>query len=155
MIGDEHGKDALDWHEIDMDRKMWTVPASRMKNKKLHLVPLSTAAFAILEAQGPKSEGPVFPGLFKHHKHRMTKSMRWQPSTTPGKQATLHGFRSSFTTWTEATGRSERIAQLCLSHRKKNEADQPMDPVSLAYARHDYVEERAALLQDWSEYLSA
>ena len=78
-----------------------------------------------------------------------------QPSTTSGKQATLHGFRSSFTTWTEATGRSERIAQLCLSHQKKNEADQPMDPVSLAYARHDYMEERATLLQDWSDYLSA
>jgi integrase len=155
VIGDEDGKDALDWREIDMDQKMWTVPASRMKNKKPHLVPLSTAALAILEARGPKSEGRVFNGLFKHHKHRMTKSMRGQPSTTYGKRATLHGFRSSFTTWTEATGRSERIAQLCLSHRKKNEADQPMDPVSLAYARHDYIEERATLLQDWSDYLAA
>jgi hypothetical protein len=27
--------------------------------------------------------------------------------------------------------------------------------VSVAYARHDYVEERATLLQDWSDYLAA
>jgi len=52
------------WGEIDLDAKIWTVPAHRMKADKTHRVPLSDAAIALLVAL-PRIEGCalVFPGI--------------------------------------------------------------------------------------------
>jgi len=41
----------MTFDEIDLDRRMWTIPAERMKAEKEHRVPLSDAAVAILKAQ--------------------------------------------------------------------------------------------------------
>lgn len=51
------------WREIDMDAALWTVPADRIKGGKLHRVPLSLSAVAILKAQLKalgKAEADVF-----------------------------------------------------------------------------------------------
>jgi integrase len=37
------------WAEIDLDAKLWTIPAERMKAKREHIVPLSPQALEILE----------------------------------------------------------------------------------------------------------
>lgn len=37
------------WNEIDLEAKLWTIPASRMKVGKEHVVPLSAAAIDVLE----------------------------------------------------------------------------------------------------------
>jgi integrase len=37
-----------EWSEVDIDKKVWTIPAERMKNARPHRVPLSTPALAIL-----------------------------------------------------------------------------------------------------------
>src|SRR5215469_13226500 len=41
------------WGEIDTDRKVWTVPAKRMKADREHRVPLSGPALALLEKLRP------------------------------------------------------------------------------------------------------
>jgi integrase len=38
------------WHEFDLERRIWTVPASRMKNNAPHVVPLSDEAIALLRS---------------------------------------------------------------------------------------------------------
>jgi integrase len=38
----------MNWPEIDLDKKIWTVPADRMKAGREHRVPLSLPAVAIL-----------------------------------------------------------------------------------------------------------
>ena len=38
------------WSEIDLKKKIWTVPPERFKSNASHLVPLSDAAIAIIEA---------------------------------------------------------------------------------------------------------
>ncbi|MDE2342597.1 MAG: tyrosine-type recombinase/integrase, partial [Betaproteobacteria bacterium] len=53
------------WAEIDLENKVWTVPAERMKAKKEHRVPLSAQALAVLkQAEALRVEGTeyVFPG---------------------------------------------------------------------------------------------
>jgi integrase len=49
------------WAEIDLAEKVWTIPASRMKAKKEHRVPLSERAVAILREM-PREADFVFPG---------------------------------------------------------------------------------------------
>jgi integrase len=39
------------WAEVDFDRRLWTLPPERMKSAKQHVVPLSTAALAVLDRQ--------------------------------------------------------------------------------------------------------
>src|SRR5215475_9554804 len=51
----------MQWREVDLAGKLWTVPAERMKGEREHRVPLSAPAIAILKATGPKVQGLVFP----------------------------------------------------------------------------------------------
>ena len=51
------------WSEIDKDKKIWTVPATRMKAGREHRVPLSVRAFAIVEQMAEAKQGDfVFAG---------------------------------------------------------------------------------------------
>ena len=51
---------SLDWSELDMDARLWHLPAERAKNDHAHIVPLNELAIAELTALGPKSKGLVF-----------------------------------------------------------------------------------------------
>jgi integrase len=51
------------WTEVDLDGKLWTVPADRMKAGREHRVPLSARAIAILKKLNEVRQGEfVFPG---------------------------------------------------------------------------------------------
>jgi integrase len=51
------------WDEIDLNKKLRTIPASRMKNNRKHVAPLSLLALAVLERQSKVRAGDaVFPG---------------------------------------------------------------------------------------------
>ena len=51
------------WDEIDLENKIWTVPASRMKAGREHRVPMSTAALAVVERlKAIRQNDFVFPG---------------------------------------------------------------------------------------------
>ena len=54
------------WDEIDLDDKVWTIPASRMKGKREHRVPLSDRAVEALREARKLSRGDlIFPGARK------------------------------------------------------------------------------------------
>src|ERR1700721_733346 len=51
------------WSEVDLDKKIWTVPADRMKAGREHRVPLSSGAVSILKLLAKVKAGEVvFPG---------------------------------------------------------------------------------------------
>jgi integrase len=130
------------WAEIDLDAKVWTVPASRMKAKVEHRVPLSGRALAIIETIGNYRSGDfVFPG------HRLgcpigaTSVRKECPSG-----GTIHGFRSSFRDWAgEKTSFPREAAEQCLAHSIGDATEQ-------AYRRGDALEKRRALMEAWSSY---
>jgi integrase len=67
----------LQWTEVDLDRKIWTVPAQRMKAGREHRVPLSPRAIAILSRlQALKTGGFVFPGQARN-KPLSNMAMEW------------------------------------------------------------------------------
>ena len=135
------------WDEIELDAGVWTVPATRMKAKRDHRVPLSARAVTILaEAQG-RSDGTglVFPNPRGKPLSDMTLSKLVKEL---GIQAVPHGFRSSFRDWAaEQTSTPREVAEAALAHTVRN-------PTEAAYARSDLFDRRRRLMNDWASYLN-
>ena len=138
------------WAEIDMDAKVWTVPAERMKAGKEHRVPLSDAAIKLLEAM-PHIEGTdlVFPAprggqLSDMALTALTRRMNFRDDA--GRLCVPHGFRSTFRDWVfERTDYPRDLAEAALAHALENK-------VEAAYRRGDALERRRALMQAWANY---
>ena len=91
------------WDEIDLDAKLWTVPAERMKAGRTHRVPLTDRALEILaelKFLRPSKAGTayVFPG---YRRERPLSNMAFkQLLVRMGETGFVpHGFRSSFRDW--------------------------------------------------------
>jgi integrase len=139
------------WSEIDRDKAEWRVPASRMKMRREHLVPLSTQALKILEEQWDVSgEGDlVFPGM-RAGRPLSDAAMNIclkQTLMVSGDVHTVHGFRSSFSTLMNELGEFDpAVIELQLSHAKK-------DKIAGIYDRSQRVPDRIKLMQRWADYI--
>lgn len=135
------------WDEIDLGRKVWTVPAQRMKAKVEHVVPLSSGAVEVLQsAENLKSGELVFPGMKPGRP--MSDMTMSKLVKSLGFQTDVHGFRTSFRVWVqEMTSTPLEVAEKALAHttRDKNIA---------AYARSDLFEKRRELMEAWDRFLN-
>ncbi len=133
------------WEEMDLDKKVWTIPAARMKAAREHRVPLSTRAVEIIEEMRAKStEGYVFPGP-KPNEPLSTMAMAMLLRRMKAK-ITVHGFRSSFRDWgSETTGFPHEVCEMALAHAIANKAE-------AAYRRGDLFEKRRKLMAAWAGY---
>jgi integrase len=129
------------WSEIE-DR-VWTIPAARMKAGKEHRVPLSDAAMQILEAL-PRESDYVFPGV---HKGSPISAMAMADVLRRSRKETVHGFRSTFRDWAaeRATGVANHIIEMALAHAAGS-------AVERAYRRSDLLEQRARLMAAWATF---
>jgi integrase len=137
-----------DWQEIDIDDATWTVPASRMKRKVEHRVPLSLRALELLEAMRPVTVGTglVFPGDKAGEPLSDAALLKTVNRYAP--KYTVHGFRSSFRDWAEErTNFTRAVCEQALSHGLK-------DKTEAAYNRSDLFEKRHDLMARWSDYLT-
>ncbi len=134
------------WAEIDLEAKLWTVPAERMKAGREHRVPLSPRAVAILEKVKPLASGAyVFPG--RRGKGAPLSGMALQMLLRRMKvEVTPHGFRSSFRDWAgELSHFPREIAEAALAHTVG-------DATERAYRRGDAVEKRREMMAAWAEF---
>jgi len=130
------------WSEIDFAEQVWTVPASRMKGNRQHIVPLSDAALALLPTE--RTSDLVFHiggrGLSDSALRKMVKLAAGTSAVT------LHGFRSSFRDWCgDETDASRETAEAALAHIVGDKAEQ-------AYRRGAALEKRRALMQRWADW---
>lgn len=147
------------WDEIDLERGMWTIPASRMKVKKHksgaerppHRVPLTAPALALLKGLLHEDDNPhVF--VSRTNKGRGLSNMAMldllKNDLGYAGEATVHGFRSSFRTWAaEVTNYPEDLAEKALAHEED-------DKVVAAYKRTDLLEKRRPMMADWATFLA-
>ena len=135
------------WDEIDLGEKLWTIPAARMKAKRIHRVPLSTRACEILETMKATTSGQgyVFPGA---KRGKPLSNMAFLQFLRRNKlEITAHGFRSSFRDWAaETTSFAREVAEMALAHTVANK-------VEAAYRRGDLLDKRRELMQAWASYL--
>ena len=133
------------WDEIDLDARLWTVPAERMKAQREHRVPLSLRAVDLLDdAAGYQENELVFPSATGRPMSDATLSKLVQEL---GINAVPHGFRSSFRDWCGDTGQPREVAEAALAHTIRNKAE-------AAYARTDLLDRRRAMMEAWSTYLN-
>lgn len=131
------------WAEIDLDAKIWTIPAERMKAGKEHRVPLSKEAIACL---GPKRDDTalIFESEAKPGKPISDMSMTAVLRRMGRDGITVHGFRSTFRDWAgETTSFPREVIEAALAHGTKNKAE-------AAYARSDLFEKRRKLMKAWA-----
>lgn len=138
------------WSEIDMETKVWTVPAERMKANRPHRVPLSRRAVTVLKAVKPLTVGadqasrPVFPGQHGGPLSSMALAMLMGRM---GCEATVHGFRSSFRDWAfEVSTHPREIAEAALAHVLG-------DKTEAAYRRGEALEKRRKMMEAWAGYI--
>ena len=136
------------WDEIDFEKRLWVVPASRMKTKETHRVPLASHAMDLLErarALSPESEF-VFPNQITG-KPLSYNTLLFVLKRRMRLSATVHGLRSSFKDWTsETTNFPNEVSEMALSHKIPNK-------VESAYRRGDLLEKRRHLMAAWSDYV--
>jgi integrase len=132
------------WVEFDLTKKVWTVPATRMKAGKEHRIPLSPRTLEILEAVKPMGKQFVFPGERGGKLSGMAMAMLLRRM---GTEVTVHGFRSAFRDWTaEATAYAHEVCEMALAHTIGNKAE-------AAYRRGDLFEKRTRLMSDWATFV--
>ena len=134
------------WREVDTASGVWTIPATRMKAKREHRVPLCGRALAVLaEARELGGGGGL---AFPTARGRPLKDMALSDLLRRlGIAAVPHGFRSSFRDWAaEETDHPREAVEAALAHGVRN-------PVEAAYARSDLFERRRRLMDDWAAYL--
>ena len=135
------------WSEMDLDERLWKVPAERMKTREAHEVPLSARALAVLkEAEallGARNSELVFPTASNSIMSDATMSKLVR---NLGIEAVPHGFRSSFRSWCSDTGVDREVAERCLAHTVGNQVEQ-------IYQRSDILERRRVVMETWGEYV--
>ena len=135
------------WQEINLDDRIWTVPASRMKGKREHRVPLSDPALAVLRHVEPlrTTGGPIFPGR-RTGKPLAQAALRQALEAAGIAGKSVHGMRSAFRDWCgDATDFPREVAEGCLAHAVGNE-------VELAYRRSSALEKRRGLMEAWAAF---
>ncbi|WP_394550402.1 integrase domain-containing protein [Pantoea sp. SGAir0183] len=138
------------WVEIDLDAKLWTIPAERMKAKREHVVPLSAQAVEVLNIMKPMSahREHVFPSRNdpKQPMNSQTANAALKRIGYGGKLV-AHGLRSIASTAMNEYGFKADVIEAALAHSDKNE-------VRRAYNRTTYLTQRKELMSWWGKFVS-
>lgn len=138
----------MQWDEIDLEARLWTCPAGRMKGDVAHRVPLSDEMLAIIEPLRAMQSDYVFEGQ-KRHKPLSNMAMLMLLRRMQVEGVTVHGFRSTFRDWaSEIANVPREIAEMSLAHKVGSDVER-------AYARSDLLEKRRVLMNQWSQFVAA
>tara|TARA_B100000131_G_C18111853_1_gene609888 strand:- start:19 stop:1287 length:1269 start_codon:yes stop_codon:yes gene_type:complete len=144
-----------EWSEIDWDKKMWTIPADRMKGRKGtghdHLIPMSYPLIDVLQRQQAltgsspyifeSARGKKTPYLVSESPNKHLKALGYH------KRLVVHGFRSMAATHgQEILGIPYEYISLQLGHIKK-------DKIEKAYNRAKFIKQRTELMRKWGDLL--
>jgi integrase len=133
--------------ELDLrNAHTWTIPGSRMKGGREHVVPLCDRAQQIVKTIAREKGNPHLfmgqkPGSHISNMTMLELMRKIAPDYVP------HGFRSSFTDWAnEKTDAKHEVIEMCMAHTIKNKTE-------AAYRRGDLLEKRRVLMDLWADYL--
>ena len=138
-----------EWEEIDTGKRLWAIPAEKMKMRAAHIVPLSDWALEILESLYPITGYSRY--LFPNYKDGSKPMSENTLSYAMGRMgysgiATPHGFRSLATDVLNENGFPPDVIERQLAHAEQNK-------VRAAYHRTEYLPHRVEMMQWYSDYL--
>lgn len=139
------------WEEIDLENKLWAIPAERMKTKRIHEIPLTSQALLILEILQPISGHREFVFPSNHNSKASANSQSANRALIRmGFKGRLvaHGLRAlASTTLNEQEFKSD-VIETALAHIDKN-------TIRAAYNRSQYLAKRRVMMQWWSNHIEA
>lgn len=140
-----------EWTEFDLDAATWTIPASKMKMRAPHVVPLSVQAIELLRSANELNAGQkyifssLYPGNRPMSENTINAALRRIGYS--GDEMTAHGFRAMASTLLNESGKWNPDAiERALAHKDGS-------ATRGAYHRGAYWEERVRMAQWWSDYL--
>ncbi|MCC3247429.1 integrase arm-type DNA-binding domain-containing protein [Methylocystis sp. WRRC1] len=144
------------WAELDSERRLWTIPAERSKNRREHAVPLSDAALCIIEALPRFDSGFLFsagatpPSGFSKAKPRLDKAVADVPGGENIPHWVLHDIRRSAATGMGRLGVDLVVIERCLNHVSGS-----FGGIVGVYQRQKYEIETRAALDLWAHHVGA
>lgn len=142
---------AAEWAEIDLQERVWSIPAQRMKAARPHRVPLSEPAMDILRHMKALNDVHARPSKYvfngqqwgKHPSEAIMLALLKRIGRT---DIVPHGFRSTFRDFVaEQTDFTREVAEAALAHALQ-------DKTEAAYQRGDYLAKRRELMALWGRY---
>lgn len=158
----------MDWSEVDLDAKIWTLPAERAKNGEPHIVPLTDLAIDQLNAMYPKASGLIFTTTGKTavsgfskakrtldeemieiaHQRHSARGGTAKPASFP--EWRLHDIRRTGATNLQALGIPIEVTEAVLNHISGTRSG-----VAGIYNRYKYEPEKRGALERWDSHLAA
>jgi len=136
--------------EIDLDKKLWTIPKERMKGGREHTVPLTDRVVEIIKKLDEIRVAGcefLFPGQ-KRASHLSHSGLRVVKRKLGVTDYSIHGWRSSFRDWAaECTQYSGDVIEMSLAHLTGSATE-------LAYKRTNLIELRRALMCEWEAHVT-
>lgn len=138
-----------EWNEFNFEKKVWRIPASRMKKRVEHVVPLTTHMIGLLNVikRILPSEHYVFNDGNPYKTIRSHAPIEAIYKLGYKFKMSVHGFRSVASTILNEHGFNADVIERQLSHRDANR-------IRSAYNRAEYMEERTHMMEWWSNYLN-
>jgi integrase len=153
----------MTWDEVDLERRVWVIPGNRAKNGQPHSVPLSDAAFAVLQ-ELPRikgRDGYVFTTDGEHPisgwgrmKRRVDSLMLEIAREERGKEVTIPRWTLHDLRRTLAAGMQRLGIQLAVTEKVLNHTSGSFAGIVGVYQVYDYAKEKGAALQAWGRFVT-
>ena len=139
-----------EWSEIDFDKKIWNIPAEKMKMEREHIVPLSSQLLQILQELKPLtgSQKWLFPSSRNDSRPMSDNTVRIALRTMgySNEDIVPHGFRAMASTILHDNEFPHEHIEMQLAHA-------PKDKISAAYNRAKYLPQRREMMQWYADWL--
>jgi integrase len=137
------------WEEIDLQNRIWTLPNSRTKNAKPHVVHLSDQAIAVLN-EAKKQGKFVFTVAGTHPFQDFSNAKRELDAISGVTGWRLHDLRRTCVSGMAGLGVAPHVADKILNHQSGT-----ISGVAAVYQRHQFLAERKDALEKWGAHLSS
>ena len=148
------------WEEIDMERREWTIPPERSKNKRRFVIPITDTVASWLGELKTISFGSGFVLPVRKRLDGVEGDKSMEPATLNAainrlceglgdkcRRFTPHDLRSTGRSHLGAMGVDLLVAERCLNHS--------LGGLVAIYDQHDYLVERRKALELWTSFIMA
>ena len=138
----------LCWEELDLTHLAWTIPKTRAKNSKAHIVHLSRESMAVLDSVG-RRQSLVFPSLHNKVFDDFSRSKRMLDRQSGVTDWRLHDLRRTCVSGMARLGVAPHVADKILNHQSGT-----ISGVAAVYQRHEFLAERKEALERWGAHVA-
>lgn len=138
----------MEWHEIDLEERLWTIPREKTKADRAHLVPLTDTALEILESL-PQTSEYVFSTTGNSPISGFSKAKHMLDDLSCIRDWKLHDLRRTVASGMARLGVAPHIIE-----KVSNRQTGIISGVAGVYNRYDYLDEKREALEKWKEQLT-